>query len=203
MSIFKQFKEKRKYRKWVAAGRPVPPPPLAKREMHLEYAKRFGLRLFVETGTFKGDTVESMRPHFDRIYSIELADKFYDLAVKRFSGVRKIELFHGDSGKLMPDVVAKLDGPTLFWLDGHYSGGNTAKGELAAPVWPELKAIFAGMQHPFVVLIDDARCFRHVGSEDYPAVSDIEAWVAEQRPDLGVEVAMDCIRIAPRNAPVA
>jgi hypothetical protein len=29
-------------------------------------------------------------------------------------------------------------------------------------------------------------------------VSDIEKWVAERRPDLGIEVAMDCIRIAPK-----
>ncbi|MGE9271104.1 MAG: hypothetical protein ACQKBU_09910 [Verrucomicrobiales bacterium] len=199
MSWIKQIKERRKYRKWIAAGRPVPPPPLAKREMHLEYARRFDLKLFVETGTFKGDTIETMRPHFDRLYSIELADKFYHEAVKRFSGVSKVELFHGDSGKLMPEVVAKLKAPTLFWLDGHYSGGETAQGELKAPVWPELKAIFAGMNQPFVVLIDDARCFRNVGGEDYPAVSDIEAWVAEQRPDLGIEVEMDCIRIAPRS----
>ena len=199
MSWFKQFKERRKYKKWIEAGRPVPPPPLAKREMHLDYARRFGLKLFVETGTFKGDTIETMRPHFDRLFSIELAEKFYNEACRRFSGVPKIQLFHGDSGKLMPAVVEKLDAPTLFWLDGHYSGGDTAKGELNAPVWPELRAIFAGMKQPFVVLIDDARCFKNVGGEDYPAVSDIEKWVAHERPDLGVEVEMDCIRIAPRE----
>ncbi|BCX50023.1 glycosyltransferase group 1 family [Haloferula helveola] len=198
MAWFKQLKERRKYKKWIADGRPVPPPPLAKQEMHLDYAKRFDLKLFVETGTFKGDTVEMMRPYFERIYSIELADKFYGEAKKRFAGVSKIELFHGDSGKLMPEVVAKLDAPTLFWLDGHYSGGDTAQGELKAPVWPELRAIFAGMKERFVVLIDDARCFRNVGGEDYPAVSDIEAWVAQERPDLGLEVEMDCIRIAPK-----
>jgi hypothetical protein len=88
----------------------------------------------------------------------------------------------------------------LFWLDGHYSGGDTAQGDLNCPVWGELEAIFGGMTQPFVVLIDDARCFRNVGAVDYPAVSDIEQWVAERRPDLGVEVAMDCIRIAPKSA---
>jgi hypothetical protein len=53
------------------------------------------------------------------------------------------------------------------------------------------------MSQPFVVLIDDARCFRNVGSQEYPAVSDIETWVKERRPDLGIEVSMDCIRISP------
>ena len=184
-SWFKQLKEKRKYSKWIEDGRPDPPPPLAKREMLLEYKKRHNLQILVETGTFKGDTVEAMRGEFKKVYSIELSEKFYGEAKKRFAGVSNVELHQGDSGKVMPEVVAKLDAPTLFWLDGHYS-------------WGELEAIFAGMKQPFVVLIDDARCFRHVGAVDYPAVSDIEKWVVERRPDLALEVAMDCIRIAPR-----
>lgn len=199
MSWIKQFKERRKLKAWIKAGKPVPPPPLAKRAMHLEYAEKFGLKIFVETGTFLGDTVEAMRPHFDRIYSIELADKYYERAVRRFSGVSSVKLLQGDSGDRMPEVVGELDGPTLFWLDGHYSGGDTAKGDLAAPVWAELKAIFGGMKHPFVVLIDDARCFTHEGSKSYPAVSDIEAWVAEQDGKFKIEVEMDCIRITPES----
>ncbi|MGB1130351.1 MAG: hypothetical protein ACPG4K_09880 [Haloferula sp.] len=167
--------------------------------MHLEYARRYDLKIFVETGTFLGDTVEAMRPHFDRVYSIELADKYFEKAVRRFRGASSVKLLQGDSGDRMPEVVAELDAPTLFWLDGHYSGGDTAKGVLAAPVWAELKAIFGGMKHPFVILIDDARCFKQVGGEAYPAVSDIEAWVAEQDRGLSVKVAMDCIRIAPQG----
>lgn len=197
MAFLKQLRERGKYRKWIRDGRPDPPPPLAKREMHLHYARRFGLKVFVETGTFKGDTVEAMRPHFEKLVSIELAEAFHQEAVRRFAGEPKVEILRGDSGELMPQVVAGIDRPALFWLDGHYSGGDTAKGELHAPVWKELKAIFAGMNDPFVVLIDDARCFRNKGGEDYPDVSDIEAWVRETRPGLGVEVAMDCIRIAP------
>ena len=199
-SWIKNLKEKRKYAKWIEDGRPDPPPPLAKREMLLEYKKRHGLEVMVETGTFKGDTVEAMRGEFRKVYSIELAEHFYQAAKKRFSGVANVDLRQGDSGKVMGDVVGELDAPTLFWLDGHYSGGDTAQGDLNCPVWGELDAIFNGCKQPFVVLIDDARCFRHVGAEDYPAVSDIESWVAERRPDLGLEVAMDCIRIAPKQA---
>lgn len=199
MAFFKQLKEKQKYRKWIEDGRPDPPPPLAKQAMLMEYAERFDLKCFVETGTFKGDTVEAMRGEFDRIYSIELAEKFYLDATKRFAGVAEIDLRQGDSGKVMPEVVAELSSPTLFWLDGHYSGGDTAQGDLNCPVWGEIRAIFGGMKHAFVILIDDARCFKNVGAEDYPAVSDIETWVSEQRPDFGVEVEMDCIRIAPKR----
>lgn len=197
MSWFKQLKEKRKYRKWIEDGRPDPPPPLAKQAMLREYREKYGLGTMVETGTFLGDTVEAMRHEFRKVYSIELADKFHEIAKKRFERVGNVSLHKGDSGKVMPEVVKMVNGPALFWLDGHYSGGDTAQGDLNCPVWGELEAIFAGMEHPFVVLIDDARCFKNVGSEEYPAVADIEKWVKERRPDLGVEVAMDCIRISP------
>ena len=116
MSWIKQFKERRKYRAWVRKGQPAPPPPLAKRKMHLDYAKRFDLSVFVETGTFQGDTVEAMRPFFDRIYSIELADKYYERAVRRFSGVDKVKLLQGDSGQRMPEVVEDLGAATLFYI---------------------------------------------------------------------------------------
>jgi hypothetical protein len=109
-----------------------------------------------------------------------------------------VELIQGDSGKVLSGLVERLNGPALFWLDGHYSGGETALGDLHSPVWAELKAIFGGMRHSFVVLIDDARCFGTVGGEDYPAVDDIRRWVHDQRPDFEVEVVMDCIRIFPR-----
>lgn len=199
MNWFKQRKEQRKYSEWLAAGRPVPPAPLAKRRMLQSYADRYNLKIFVESGTYKGDTLQEMRSHFEKLYSIELADKFYERAKNRFASAPEIELFHGDTAKCMPEVVAKLDGPTLFWLDGHYSGGDTAKGDLEAPVWAELRAIFDGMKHPFVAIIDDARCFTVSGGEDYPAVEDIIAWVKERRPDMRIEVAMDSIRIEPNS----
>lgn len=197
MSWLKDFKERRKYAKWLRDGRPVPPPPLAKRGMLNEYANTFGLKYFVETGTFQGDTVEAMRRRFDKVFSIELAEHFFQKARQRFAGVPNVDLRQGDSGTVMGQIVPMLNQPTLFWLDGHYSGGDTAKGELACPVWGELEAIFGGMNQPFVVLIDDARCFRNVGGRDYPAVEDIRQWVAERRPDYTFEVEMDCIRIAP------
>ena len=54
-SFFKQLKEKRKYSKWIEDGRPDPPPPLAKREMLLDYKKKHGLQILVETGRARED----------------------------------------------------------------------------------------------------------------------------------------------------
>ncbi len=199
MGFIKQFKQRSKYRKWLANGRPDPPPPLAKQEMLRDYAKSYGLDVFVETGTFLGDTVEALRREFRVVHSIELSRKFFELSRRRLEGAPNVELHLGDSGKVLHEIVPEIDGPALFWLDGHYSGGETAKGDSNCPVRAELEAIFAGMKHPFVVMIDDARCFRNPEATDYPSIGEIEKMTAAKNPDMKVEVAMDCIRIVPKR----
>ena len=50
----------------------------------IDYAERFNLRVFVETGTCSGDTVREMRGHFDRIYSIELSLHYFPLSWNKY-----------------------------------------------------------------------------------------------------------------------
>jgi hypothetical protein len=45
-----------------------------KHEVMRSYARRHPKAAFVESGTFRGDTVAAMRPHFDQLISIELFD---------------------------------------------------------------------------------------------------------------------------------
>jgi len=83
----------------------------------------------------------------------------------------------------------------LFWLDGHYSGGDTARGDSDTPVNEELRAIFQPGGPAHIVLIDDARCF---GTHPaYPTVEHIKQLVQKLRPGWRVEVAGDSIRIFP------
>jgi hypothetical protein len=93
-----------------------------------EHAARTGLRRLVETGTYLGETVTAMRGSFDRIVSVELDPLLFAAALRRFADAEDVELVHGDSGDVMPQIVSGLDAPALFWLDAHYSGGVTARG---------------------------------------------------------------------------
>ena len=95
----------------------------------------------METGTYYGDMIAAMMPQFDAIYSIELSDELYDRARRRFRGSDKVTLIHGDSAVELAAIVRGLDRPALFWLDGHYSGGETAKGATETPVLAELEQI--------------------------------------------------------------
>ena len=180
---------------WERRGRPVPPPHLVKQAIVRQYADAYGLRTLVETGTCFGDMVEAMRDHFDRIYSIELSPYLHAKCRRRFRKHGQIELIQGDSAVELPRLVARLAGPALFWLDGHYSAGYTAKGEQETPIIAELTCLLQTACRGHVLLIDDARCF---GADPaYPTLEQVTALVRAHRDDLQVEVETDCIRIFP------
>lgn len=178
---------------WKQNGRPTPPPQLFKRKIIKQYAKKFQLNTFIETGTYMGDTVEDCRRLFAKIFSIELDDKLYENATKRFEVFSHISIVHGDSGEKIFEILDKLDKPCLLWLDGHYSEGFTAKGDLNTPIVEELTHIFNHKVDNHVILIDDARCFN--GKDDYPTIDELKKFVADKNPVLQFSVADDIIRI--------
>ena len=177
---------------WRLAGRPVPPPPPVKHAIIKDYQRRFGLRVFVETGTFAGDTIDAVKQHFARIVSIELDPGWHARAVERFRSDPHISLLHGDSGVRLREVLASLTEPALFWLDAHYSGPITARGVLDSPIAQELAALRAHPVKEHVVLIDDIREF--TGRDGYPAVNELVAWIRSVDSAAVVEVKDDVLR---------
>ncbi len=101
-------------------------------------------------------------------------------------------LLQGDSATLLPGVLESLDGPALFWLDGHYMGGESGRGTEDTPVIAEMTALFAHPVRGHVVLIDDARLFDGTGG--YPRLDEFTRWVQKQRPGTNVTVDGDIIR---------
>lgn len=134
-----------------------------------------GPRVFVETGTFLGETAAWAACHFDQVYSIEAAVNFHREASQRHARLRNIRFLHGESQTLLPRVIAQLDQPALFWLDAHWSGGATWGKDNECPLLDELATI---NDSPFdhVVLIDDARLFLAPPPSPHRA---------EQWPDIG------------------
>ena len=137
--------------------------------------------------------IHAMKKSFTRILSFELDEKLAAQASERFAGDKHVEIIQGDSGKLLGDYLATIKEPCLFWLDGHYSGGITAKGSLETPIKNELQFIFSHPVAGHVILIDDARCF--TGENDYPTIAELQHFVKAQKPDLQFSVDTDVIRI--------
>ncbi len=178
---------------WRRSGSPVPPPHVYKQKVLSRYASRYQLSTLVETGTYLGDMIFCMRKRFHTIISIELSRELCERAQQRLRDFPNISVIHGDSSQVLPEVLEDLRVPSLFWLDGHYSAGNTALGVLETPVSAEVDAI---LNHPVkghVILIDDARNFD--GTHDYPTLSELRDYVIGAFPKADFSVKDDIIRI--------
>jgi hypothetical protein len=179
--------------KWERSDRRQPPPPLVKQRIVRAYGEAFALRTLVETGTYRGDMVNACRHSFDRITTIELDDVLHAEARRRFRRYAHITPIHGDSGKLIGDVLQTATSPVLFWLDGHYCGEITAKGPADTPITAELRVILSHPVSGHVVLIDDAHCF--TGMNDYPTLEQLSQLVRALRPEWVLTVRNDIIRL--------
>jgi hypothetical protein len=183
---------------WERRSRPAPPPHVVKQRVLNRYAADYGLRTLVETGTYVGDMVDAMKDTFERIYSIELGVELFRRAEARFRSSPHIRIVHGDSSVVLGRVLAELDGPALFWLDGHYSGDITARGATDTPILDELRLILAAPERRHVIIIDDARCF---GSDPaYPSIPELERFIRVTRDDVAISVEDDSIRVVPLPA---
>ena len=116
--------------------------------------------VFVETGTFHGDTVALAAPRFSRVVTIEHSQALWQAAVERFRADPQIEVLPGESPEVLARVSPSLaERATLFWLDAHWCAAEHTAGEHSqCPLLDELAAI-GTLAARSVVLIDDARLF--------------------------------------------
>lgn len=131
------------------------------------------LTTFVETGTFKGDTIAAMHSFFDSLISIELSDILWLEASNRFNQDKHIKILQGNSADLLGDVSKELSEESiLYWLDAHWCvAENTSGEESQCPLIEEIQSI-SRLNEQSVILIDDARLFL----APPPKPHDIKQW---------------------------
>jgi hypothetical protein len=143
----------------------------------LDFAKRFNLTTYVETGTCEGYSLKAVSPYFKESYSIELSPEYYQKAVDHFKDNKAVHLIRGDSAVELKKLLATiLDASILFYLDAHFSGGQTV-GSGSSPLRKELTAIFdSGVNG--IIVIDDCIDYRHDGvlEEAIQVVSEFSEW---------------------------
>lgn len=149
----------------------------------------------VETGTYYGEMVAAMKKRFDQICSIEYVPALAERAKRKFARDRHVRIFCGDSRVVMPEVLALLKNPALFWLDAGYYGWvgiRTNEQRLSA----ELEMILSH-PYPHMILLDDARGL--TGQDGIPSVDDVKTYVESKFPQRLVEVKYDIMRITLRE----
>lgn len=192
---YRRTQHKIDYFNWRRKNRNGSTPHLYKQQTIIEYGQRYNIQVFIETGTYLGDMVYAVSKEFDRIVSIELSENLYRKALRRFAKHKNIHIYHGDSTVVLLEVGQTLTTPALFWLDAHYSGGFSTRGEMDTPVLAELNTIFDHSDFNNVILIDDARLFD--GTNDYPTLHALQAFIKQKKPNYLFKVNYDIIRIVP------
>lgn len=189
--IFRDARVFFEYPIWVFKGRPAPDNHLYKRKRIINISNKYSCVSFIETGTFYGQMINSLRHKFSRLASVELYEPLFQKNKKYFSEQQKISIYYGDSSEQLENMIENSEGKILFWLDGHYSGSGTALGSTVCPVMAELDAIKAqgGMEH--CILIDDARLFN--GTDGYPELDTVKTKLLTINPSYNVYIDGDCI----------
>ncbi|MBU1119521.1 hypothetical protein KKH43_06590 [Patescibacteria group bacterium] len=126
--------------------------------------------VFIETGTYRGDTISELLGKFRKMHTIELSKKWYKKTSKRFLNNKVVTCHQGDSSRVLSDVLKTMHEPVLFYLDAHYAGKHTARGVEDVPLLDELK-IIAKRTYQDIVIIDDAHIIGEkgiYGSNDNP-----------------------------------
>ena len=127
-------------------------------------------KCFIETGTYTGDTIFNMEPLFDKLYTIEISEHLYKNTSKLYKG-DKINFILGDSTKVFNYLLSFFNEKCIFFLDGHYSSGNTGKGDKECPLNDEIKLINEKFRHDAILIIDDYRLFGIKGNEDWSDIN--------------------------------
>jgi hypothetical protein len=172
-------------------------------EIILELAKISKATTFIETGTYHGSSSRWAAQHFKSVVTMELSPALYQQHHEELRALGNVEPLRGDSKILLPQVISRLGGaPAVFWLDGHWSSGETAGEEDECPLLGELEALV--QRRGDIILIDDARLFLSTPPAPYrpdkwPTITEISRLLTHQAEQPFVQIIDDVIFVVPAH----
>lgn len=122
--------------------------------------------VFVESGTYKGDTSVLASKYFNKVITIEIHEPLYKQSKKRFEELscQNIEAILGNTLDVLKDkeIYEKYKEGGVFYLDGHISGHDSSYfNEHPVPLLEELKIITSNNLNASLIIIDDVRLWGH------------------------------------------
>lgn len=177
------------YTTWASRGFAAPSPHFIKQACLV----RNGIAnaTWVETGTYVGSTTEVLSKYALKVYSIEPEPTLFTNAKNRFASVDNTEIINGTSEEIFPTLLPQINGDVNFWLDGHYSGGETFQGSQDTPIIDELQQIAINISHfdRVCVLIDDLRAFETFLNQEskYPTLNFLVDWAKSNNMNWHIE----------------
>ena len=122
--------------------------------------RRTGAKMFVETGTYLGNTSMRCSKVFDRVVTIELDPDLHRQAKSFLSSRANVECVLGDATQELPQILSREDcRDAVLFLDGHFSSGETAHGDVPEPACELLDSLAAYKEKICGIVVDDFRLF--------------------------------------------
>jgi hypothetical protein len=183
-ALRRRLTRQKSLRKWATKGFALPAPSEAKWAV----LSRWGLKdaPWLETGTNFGQTTAILAKSSPFVVTLEPMVELYETASVRLKHHSNVEVIHASSEDGFAPAVERLGDRVNFWLDGHYSSGNTFRGSSATPIKHELGVISRFVQQGgnVAVFIDDVRLFVGDWADDssatdrdgYPPLSFVVDW---------------------------
>lgn len=125
---------------------------------------------FIETGTLNGSTIFSLEPYFNKLYTIEFSEKYYINTKNKYSG-NKINFILGDSAVVFETLLPNISDKCIFFLDGHWSSGDTGHSNKDCPLYEEITHINNLFTNDAIIIIDDFRLFGLKLGEDWSEIN--------------------------------
>ena len=84
-------------------------------------------QVFIETGTYLGETARWAAKFFSDVRTVELGAERYADTSAALRDLSNVVCYQGDSRAVLAKLREELAGtPSVMWLDGHWSGDDTA-----------------------------------------------------------------------------
>jgi hypothetical protein len=166
---------------WHSGGFKSPAPNFVKWEVLTRWGSD---AIWIETGTYLGETTDYLSKVSQRVISIEPSIKLVEMAKVKFKKHPNVSIVQGTSQEALNETLPRLTNfekrDINFWLDGHYSEGITFLGEIECPVLQELDIIQKHLNSGcrLTILIDDVRMFSPTGQtrNGYPSLTYLSNW---------------------------
>lgn len=176
--VIQKFVNLRRFLTWAKNGYQSPSPQSVKKHVLMQNVIKKAT--WVETGTYLGTSTKLFSKLGVPVFSVEPQFELFDYNLWKFRNRPNVTIIHGTSEDVFPNLLPKLSGSINFWLDGHFSSGDTFKGENETPIKFELQAIEDNLDsfQNIAVFIDDIRCFGNGTPEysTYPSLDFLVSW---------------------------
>ena len=138
---------------------------------------------FVETGTGVGATSAIAAGLFRRVFTIEINPEMFKRADTALNPHKNVRRYLGDSGEMLPKILAELGPKAIFYLDGHWSGGPRI-GKVECPLLAELRLINARGAAEDCIFIDNVGMMTRTPypphrPEEWPRITEVVSILKE------------------------